>query len=621
MAAATGVAAVTLWAHPAAAADEINIDHVESTDGNVSVLVAVDGLPAGVTPDVGGVTVSVDGEAVTAEAKAIEAGEIERTTILTIDASNSMNGDRIAAAKAAAHAFLESAPPDVRIGLLTFSGTVQDTIAPTTDHESIAAAVDTITLDKGTRVYDAMVQSVNLAGTDGARSLLVLSDGADTGSEAAVQDTVDAATDARVIVDVVSLDQSPKHEAVLTEISSASGGKVIAADASALSEVFKAQADALASQLLVTFPAPQTVGEEASLDVTLTAGDTTYSDSAFVSLGSAAEAPRSVDLGEPLVNRGAMLLGAVALALGLAGVLAVVLLGNRGPSDSERRISAYFGQSTGGKRSKEMPAHQGLVDSAVHMTAKVVKGDFESRVATKLAGAGSALTPAEWLLIHAGVAVGMGFVGFVFRGGALAVFLTILGVLAPWVYLKFRHSKRLAAFNAQLAETLTLMAGGLSAGLSLPQAVDTVVREGQEPMASELRRVLVEQRLGVDIEDALDGVSHRMESQDFGWVVMAIRIQREVGGNLAELLTTVADTIREREYLRRQVKVLSAEGRISAWVLGALPIVMFLYMLMVRPDFVRPLYTEPMGLVLGAAAVGLICAGFFIMSRLVRIEV
>ena len=140
------------------------------------------------------------------------------------------------------------------------------------------------------------------------------------------------------------------------------------------------------------------------------------------------------------------------------------------------------------------------------------------------------------------------------------------------------------------------MSGSLSAGLSLAQSVDTVVREGQEPIAGEFKRVLVETRLGVSLESALDGVAERMVSKDFEWVVMAIRIQREVGGNLAELLNTVAATLRERDYLRRQVQTLSAEGKLSAYILGGLPPAMVIYMLMVRRDYVMPLFTDPMGL-------------------------
>ncbi len=136
--------------------------------------------------------------------------------------------------------------------------------------------------------------------------------------------------------------------------------------------------------------------------------------------------------------------------------------------------------------------------------------------------------------------------------------------MLPWLYLGMRKSRRLKAFNGQLAETLQLIAGSLSAGLSLAQSLDTVVREGSDPVAGEFRRALIEARLGVQVEDSLDSIAKRMESADFEWIVMAIRIQREVGGNLAELLLKVAATMRERDYLRRQVKTLSAEGKMSA---------------------------------------------------------
>ena len=138
-----------------------------------------------------------------------------------------------------------------------------------------------------------------------------------------------------------------------------------------------------------------------------------------------------------------------------------------------------------------------------------------------------------------------------------------MGYLLPKLWLRRKEKKRLKAFNQGLADTLQLMAGSLSAGLSLAQSVDTVVREGQEPIAGEFKRVLIETRLGVPLEDALDGIAERMGSKDFGWVVMAIRIQREVGGNLSELLTNVAATLRERDYLRRQVQTMSAEGKLS----------------------------------------------------------
>ena len=139
------------------------------------------------------------------------------------------------------------------------------------------------------------------------------------------------------------------------------------------------------------------------------------------------------------------------------------------------------------------------------------------------------------------------------------------------------------------------MSGSLAAGLSLAQSVDTIVREGVEPISSEFKRVLIEARLGVALEDALESVADRFDSKDFAWVVMAIKIQRQVGGNLAELLETVAATMREREYMRRQVAALSAEGKLSAWVLGGLPPLFMLYLLLTNRDYVMVLFTDPIG--------------------------
>ena len=165
------------------------------------------------------------------------------------------------------------------------------------------------------------------------------------------------------------------------------------------------------------------------------------------------------------------------------------------------------------------------------------------------------------------------------------------------------------------------MSGSLSAGLSLAQSVDTVVREGTEPISSEFKRVLIETRLGVSLEDALEGVADRFESKDFHWVVMAINIQRQVGGNLSELLNTVAATIREREYMRRQVAALAAEGKLSAWVLGGLPVAFLIYLTLTNRDYVMPMYTEPMGWMMLLGGGLLLGVGVFWMSRLVKVEV
>ncbi len=203
----------------------------------------------------------------------------------------------------------------------------------------------------------------------------------------------------------------------------------------------------------------------------------------------------------------------------------------------------------------------------------------------------------------------------------MGVLFLALGAVGPWVFLGLKRSRRRKAFNSQLPDTLQLMSGSLAAGLSLAQSVDTIVREGVEPVSTEFKRVLVETRLGVGLEEALDGVAERFESKDFGWVVMAIKIQRQVGGNLAELLDTVAATMREREYMRRQVAALAAEGKLSAWVLGGLPPLFLLYLLLTNRDYVIVMFTEPLGWAMLTGAGMLLGLGIFWMSRLIKVEV
>jgi tight adherence protein B len=165
------------------------------------------------------------------------------------------------------------------------------------------------------------------------------------------------------------------------------------------------------------------------------------------------------------------------------------------------------------------------------------------------------------------------------------------------------------------------MAGSLSAGLSLAQSVDTVVREGTDPMAGEFRRAIIEARLGVEIEDALAGIAERMGSVDFEWVVMAIRIQRSVGGNLSELLNKVAETIREREYLERQVKALSAEGRLSVWILGGLPPGFMAYLGLANPSYLEPMFRSPLGWAMLILMTIMLAAGIIWMKKVVKVEV
>lgn len=194
-----------------------------------------------------------------------------------------------------------------------------------------------------------------------------------------------------------------------------------------------------------------------------------------------------------------------------------------------------------------------------------------SRLNSALERAGIGLRPGEFVVLAACAIVSAFAVGLVLSGWLAASLLSVLAAISARLYVSVKTTRRQAKFSDQLGDTLQLLAGSLRAGYSFMQAIDAVAREADQPSAAEFSRLVVESRLGRDVNDALNAMAGRMQSEDFAWVVQAIEIHREVGGDLAEVLDTVAGTIRERNQIRRQVKALSAEGRLSAWILAALP--------------------------------------------------
>jgi tight adherence protein B len=147
------------------------------------------------------------------------------------------------------------------------------------------------------------------------------------------------------------------------------------------------------------------------------------------------------------------------------------------------------------------------------------------------------------------------------------------------------------------------------------------VRESPLPLGEEFGRALAEHRLGAELSDSLESAAKRAKSDDLGWAVLAVRIQREVGGSLAEVLQTTVDTIRERGRLRRHIRALSAEGRFSGWILVALPVLLSTFMFTFRAEYLRPLYTEPMGLAMLFVGTSLLIIGIVWMWRVVKVEV
>jgi len=621
------------------AADEATIDASEAKSGAIQMLVSI---PGEESIDLDSVAVSINGIKVKATATSSdETDAIRRTAVLAIDTSFSMRGERLTGAKKAARSFLSTVPANVLVGIVTFDIGANVRQAPSLDRDATRAVIDELELGARTALYEGVSTAVEATGkAGGQRQVLIVSDGRDDNTNTEVGPVLNKIKKSGVKVDVVALDQGDNPPQPLKDIAAAGGGTVVSADSAGLDAVFSSQAESISRQVLVSaaIPAGQTK-PDANVTVSLASGDQTYETSALLSVAGGIKSGGPVqttvltaaDDGSYDVPKEVMYGAIAALGLGVIVLFTTVLAG--GKNDSRPTLAAqldvYGATASGSAVSRAQAAQQasdfsGLAQQARQAAENVLTSNkgIEAKIADRLEGAGMVLKASEWLLLHLGIAFGAGLLGLLITGGnplGLIIFL-FFGALGPWVYLSMKRSKRLAAFAAGLADTLQLMAGSLSAGLSLAQSMDTIVREGTEPMTSEFKRVIAEARLGVPLEDALDGVSVRMASKDFQWVVMAIRIQREVGGNLAELLLRVGETLREREYVRRHVRALSAEGRLSCYILGGLPPAFLAYLTLTQGDYVNPLYTTPVGWVMLTGMAILLTIGIFWMMKVAKVD-
>lgn len=212
-------------------------------------------------------------------------------------------------------------------------------------------------------------------------------------------------------------------------------------------------------------------------------------------------------------------------------------------------------------------------------------------------------------------------VGWSLAGGAGALVLGMVVFLTGHLVLHRAVESRGKKFTTQLSDALVLIANSLRSGFSFLQAVELVSREMQPPISREFGRLLNEMNLGASADDALEGLTQRVASMELEMVVTAVMIQRQVGGNLAEVLDTIADTIRERARMRREISALTAQGRLSGFVVGALPFAMALYMFMVSREFVMILWTEPVGKMMIAGAIFMQFIGALVINKIVTIDV
>ena len=621
----------------------------EPSPGKLKVTVAMSG-PAwgsGQRLDQGAFTATINGKPVDitgASPLQEQQGSLGKVAVmLAVDTSGSMRvNQNILRAQAAADTFAQKMKQGTRLGLIAFSTRPQVVQRLTTDRELVRTAISSLNANGDTALYDAVVLASGLLGKEeGQRNLVLLSDGRDEGSRATREEAIAAATKAGVTVYTVCLNVPgrPQDQQALKRLAEQTGGAAVEVNnADDLVNQFSLIAGTLASQYVVEMRLPPGLGNQVSFRLQVTANGAVgvYERADFALAGQASPTTVPVPAELPTVpglSRLESPQGRYVIAFaGFAAVLVACLLlfgpGSRSArpyralrqrlspysltpaiADNQPRLTAFGSSEWAGK--------------ATAMAETLVRrGNLEETFLDRLEAAGLNMRVAEFVLISLGSAfIPPLLVLILTRNLLVTVVVVLLGTVGPFLYLSVMASRRQAKFEEQLPSTLQLLSGALQAGHSLQQAVDTVVHEAGDPIAGEFQRVLTEARLGRPLEEAFEAMANRTNSLDFKWTVMAIRLQRQVGGNLAEVLSTVSQTIRDRYALKRQVKALSAEGRLSSLILSILPLLMFVALLIFNPVFLRPLFSTGIGLMMMAGAAVLMIFGVFWLKKITEIKV
>jgi tight adherence protein B len=568
----------------------------------------------------GDVTVSENGQDVEGVRVVPAEAANSRTfaTVLAIDTSESMQGAPIQAAMAAAREFAAQRPAQERLGVVFFNSKVTLVLPPTTDADKISKVLSrTPPVAYGTRIYDAVALATHVLAESGAsaRSVLLLSDGADLGSKLAPSVVVNAArvTDTRIFS--VGLRDRSYDGLTLRSVAGATGGRYAEADEGQLASLFAALGQSFAREYLVSYlsVAPLSTQVDVSVRVAGFAG----------AASSSYRSPAFRTAAGPANGRAPMPFLGSNVGLGLAVVLAALLLGfaaflvvRASRRTAQARIADFTGGASPSDEAAETQVELERDEAHRHRTSSRRWAAFAEDVDV----AGLPATPeriAGWTV--AGTLV-VALLAFVLGKPVLG----LLALGAPVVVHLIVSSRANAArreFDAQLADNLQVVASAMRAGQSFVGALAVAVEDAMEPAKRELRRAVTDERLGVPLDEALRRAARRMRSEELEYVGLVATLQRETGGSTAEVLDRITQTIRERAELKRLVRTLTAQGRLGGTIVSAIPIGLTILFLITRPGYFNPLLHSTFGVMCIVAAVTMTTAGWIAIRKIVDIKV
>lgn len=552
----------------------------------------------------------------------VSSGSESSGAVLLIDASNSMAGEPIEAAMAAARAFMAQRKDDLPVAIIAYNPEITILTDFTRDADELSAAIaEAPPTAEGTRIYDALIEASRLAEEAGyARTTAVLlSDGHRRGVQATREETIAALNAANVRVIAVGL-QSPEYDAeTLQTAARQTGGRYVeSATPEQLEPIFTTIGQQLSNEYVVSYRSllpPNVKATVTAVAPGLAAATANYTTPA---LDFSPQGTFDQSFADDVITSPWLMIFVIVAVLALVAfaIFSVIDVRNR---SVRRRMAAYVTVPS----EEESRLRRAEVAAIVADTAQRTVGRqawwqrFEADV--ELGGFKlSALAIAGWTIVG-GIVTSL-----VVAGWRQSLWGLLAGLAAPFVtrYLVSRRvSKMRKAFEGQLADNLDVLAGAMRTGHSTMGALSVMVDSAIEPSKTEFRRVLQDEQLGVPLDNALMVMARRMQSYDAEQIGLVMRLQREAGGNTAEVLDRVAEVIRGRMELRRLVDVLTAQAKISRWVLTSLPIFVLLALVFTGGDYLQPMLDSLVGKIALVVGAIMVYIGSFWIKQISKLDV
>ena len=497
--------------------------------------------------------------------------------IMAFDMSGSMKGDGLAATKRAANNFLSQLPAEISLEIYTFSTQVTQIEPMSNDHARLSRAIDSIESKGETAIYDTVI-SLGKRASSLDSGLIIFTDGRDSASKTTSENAKAFVTSSKVRIRFVAFQPRQTDLAKLIEIAGING--VIKVDEiEKLSDAFK----------------------EAATSVT--ASEKPIASKPLISLHKEATEGNTRTL--PLVFGGGAALLSILVMSSTLGLIrrrsAIEKMGELLESYQVRNLRSGI--------SEQVPKIQSLAERIVQKTI----GDYEL-ILPKLAEHRKLIFASSYIAL---LLLG-GIIGLSIIPNLLLTCFASAFVLRSSI--QMAEERRRREFENELPNSLKILAASLSSGLSFLQALETFVRDNETQVAYQFRRALSEIQMGAAVETALSGVATRMSNEDLDWTIFAFTIQREVGGSLAKILETSAATIESRSELRREVRTLSAEGRLSSYILMCLPIGIFVFLALTRPSSISIFWKEGIGRAMISVVAIFMALAWVWIRKLVRIS-